>query len=199
MQPFTLPLYLIATFLVSGIPFGLLYVKIFHKKDVRTVGSGNIGATNVLRAAGAGIALLTAVSDILKSLIPVILARKFFSDSLSPYLVWMTAVLGHCFSPYLKLKGGKGVSTFFGGLLALEPLVALITFVIWVLVIAVSQYVSLGSMIASAVPFVTFLIRGASPDILVISFLLPLVIVYRHKDNIRRLLNKTENKLRLKQ
>jgi len=199
MQPFILPLYLIATFLVAGIPFGLLYVKIFHKKDVRTVGSGNIGATNVLRAAGAGIALLTAVSDILKSLIPVILARKFFSDSLSPYLVWMTAVLGHCFSPYLKLKGGKGVSTFFGGLLALEPLVALITFVIWVLVIAVSQYVSLGSMIASAVPFVTFLIRGASPDILVISFLLPLVIVYRHKDNIRRLLNKTENKLRSKQ
>jgi len=199
MQPFILPLYLIATFLVSGIPFGLLYVKIFHKKDVRTVGSGNIGATNVLRAAGAKIALLTAVSDILKSFIPVILARKFFSNSLSPYLVWMTAVLGHCFSPYLKLKGGKGVSTFFGGLLALEPLVALITFVIWVLVIAVSQYVSLGSMIASAVPFITFLIRGASPDILVISFLLPLVIVYRHKDNIRRLLNKTENKLRLKQ
>jgi glycerol-3-phosphate acyltransferase PlsY len=199
MQPFILLLYLIATFLVAGIPFGLLYVKIFQKKDVRTVGSGNIGATNVLRAAGAGIALLTAVSDILKSFIPVILARKFFSDSLFPYLVWMTAVLGHCFSPYLKLKGGKGVSTFFGGLLALEPLVALITFVIWVLVIAVSQYVSLGSMIASAVPFITFLIKGASPDILVISFLLPLVIVYRHKDNIRRLLNKTENKLRLKQ
>ena len=199
MQPFILQLFLIATFLVAGIPFGLLYVKIFHKKDVRTVGSGNIGATNVLRAAGAGIALLTAVSDILKSFIPVILARKFFSDSLFPYLVWMTAVLGHCFSPYLKLKGGKGVSTFFGGLLALEPLVALITFVIWVLVIAVSQYVSLGSMIASAVPFITFLIRGASPDILVISFLLPFVIVYRHKDNIRRLLNKTENKLRLKQ
>jgi len=199
MQPFILQLFLIATFLVAGIPFGLLYVKIFHKKDVRTVGSGNIGATNVLRAAGAGIALLTAVSDILKSFIPVILARKFFSNSLSPYLVWMTAVLGHCFSPYLKLKGGKGVSTFFGGLLALEPLVALITFVIWVLVIAVSQYVSLGSMIASAVPFITFLIRGASPDILVISFLLPFVIVYRHKDNIRRLLNKTENKLRLKQ
>jgi glycerol-3-phosphate acyltransferase PlsY len=199
MQPFILLLYLIATFLVAGIPFGLLYVKIFHKKDVRTVGSGNIGATNVLRAAGAGIALLTAVSDILKSFIPVILARKFFSDSLFPYLVWMTAVLGHCFSPYLKLKGGKGVSTFFGGLLALEPLAALITFVIWVLVIAVSQYVSLGSMIASAVPFITFLIKGASPDILVISFLLPLVIVYRHKDNIRRLLNKTENKLRLKQ
>ncbi len=199
MQPFILPLYLIATFLVAGIPFGLLYVKIFHKKDVRTVGSGNIGATNVLRAAGAKIALLTAVSDILKSFIPVILARKFFSDSLFPYLVWMTAVLGHCFSPYLKLKGGKGVSTFFGGLLALEPLAALITFVIWVLVIAVSKYVSLGSMIASAVPFITFLIKGATPDILVISFLLPLVIVYRHKDNIRRLLNKTENKLRLKQ
>jgi len=199
MQPFILPLYLIATFLVAGIPFGLLYVKIFQKKDVRTVGSGNIGATNVLRAAGAKIALLTAVSDILKSFIPVILARKFFSDSLFPYLVWMTAVLGHCFSPYLKLKGGKGVSTFFGGLLALEPLAALITFVIWVLVIAVSKYVSLGSMIASAVPFITFLIKGATPDILVISFLLPLVIVYRHKDNIRRLLNKTENKLRLKQ
>ena len=199
MQPFILPLYLIATFLVAGIPFGLLYVKIFHKKDVRAVGSGNIGATNVLRAAGAGIALLTAVSDILKSFIPVILAKEFFPGSLSPYLVWMTAVLGHCFSPYLKLKGGKGVSTFFGGLLALEPLVALITFVIWVLVIAVSQYVSLGSMIASAVPFITFLIRGASPDILVISFLLPFVIVYRHKDNIRWLLNKTENKLRLKQ
>lgn len=199
MQLFILPLYLIATFLFAGIPFGLLYVKIFHKKDVRTVGSGNIGATNVLRAAGAGIALLTAVSDILKSFIPVILARKFFSDSLFPYLVWMTAVLGHCFSPYLKLKGGKGVSTFFGGLLALEPLAALITFVMWVLVIAVSQYVSLGSMIASAVPFITFLIKGATTDILVISFLLPLVIVYRHKDNIRRLLNKTENKLRLKQ
>uniref|UniRef100_A0A7C2K507 Glycerol-3-phosphate acyltransferase n=1 Tax=candidate division WOR-3 bacterium TaxID=2052148 RepID=A0A7C2K507_UNCW3 len=198
MQVLTLLIYLIGTFLIAGIPFGFLYVKLFHKRDVRTVGSGNIGATNVLRTAGIGVAILTALSDILKSLIPVILSRKIFSHSVAPYLVWLTAVLGHCFSPYLKFKGGKGVATFFGGLLALQPFTALITFTIWILIIAIWRYVSLGSMVASTLPAVISIIKGEKYEFVAIPAIISIIILYRHKDNIKRLLSKTEHKLKIK-
>ncbi|MDI6851636.1 MAG: glycerol-3-phosphate 1-O-acyltransferase PlsY [bacterium] len=198
MQVLTLSIYLIGTFLIAGIPFGFLYVKLFHKKDVRTFGSGNIGATNVLRAAGIEVAVLTALSDVFKSFIPVLLSKKIFSHSLIPYLVWLTAILGHCFSPYLKFKGGKGVATFFGGLLALQPVTALITFIIWILIIAIWRYVSLGSMVASTFPAVISIIKGERYGFVVIPAIISVIILYRHKDNIKRLLSKTEHKLKLK-
>ncbi|MGB9823645.1 MAG: glycerol-3-phosphate 1-O-acyltransferase PlsY [Candidatus Hydrothermia bacterium] len=186
------------TYLVSGIPFGLIYAKIFKNIDVRKVGSGNIGATNVLRAAGIKVALLTALSDILKALIPVLLIRKWFSNPYYPYITWLIAISGHCFSPFLKFKGGKGVATFFGGLLALHFKTAAITFLVWLVIIVVSKYVSLGSMISVLVPALYSIIFRRPPLETIILFIAATVIIFRHKDNIYRLLKGTENKINLK-
>jgi glycerol-3-phosphate acyltransferase PlsY len=183
---------------VSGIPFGLIYAKIFKNIDVRNVGSGNIGATNVLRAAGIKVALLTALSDILKSLVPVLLTKKWFSNPYYPYITWLTAILGHCFTPFLKFKGGKGVATFFGGLIVLHFNTAAITFLVWLVIIIISKYVSLGSMISVLVPaFSSIIVRNPSIQI-VILFVAAAIIIFRHKDNIQRLLKGTENKIHLK-
>ncbi|MEO0236355.1 MAG: glycerol-3-phosphate 1-O-acyltransferase PlsY [candidate division WOR-3 bacterium] len=187
---------LILTYLVSGIPFGLIYVKIFKKTDVRQVGSGNIGATNVLRAAGIKIAALTALSDILKSAIPVLIAKNLFSDSLYPYLIWLTSIVGHCFSPYLKFKGGKGVATFFGGLFVLSLSYTLWALILWLFIIVLTGYVSLGSITAVLIPFVLSLVKTDYSNA-IIYFLGSSIIILRHKDNILRLLKGTENRFKI--
>ncbi|MEO0242518.1 MAG: glycerol-3-phosphate 1-O-acyltransferase PlsY [candidate division WOR-3 bacterium] len=187
---------LILTYPVSGIPFGLIYVKIFKKTDVRQVGSGNIGATNVLRAAGIKIAALTALSDILKSAIPVLIAKNLFSDSLYPYLIWLTSIVGHCFSPYLKFKGGKGVATFFGGLFVLSLSYTLWALILWLFIIVLTGYVSLGSITAVLIPFVLSLVKTDYSNA-IIYFLGSSIIILRHKDNILRLLKGTENRFKI--
>ncbi|MEO0265553.1 MAG: glycerol-3-phosphate 1-O-acyltransferase PlsY [candidate division WOR-3 bacterium] len=187
---------LILTYLVSGIPFGLIYVKVFKKTDVRQVGSGNIGATNVLRAAGIKIAALTALSDILKSAIPVLIAKNLFSDSLYPYLIWLTSIVGHCFSPYLKFKGGKGVATFFGGLFVLSLSYTLWALILWLFIIVLTGYVSLGSITAVLIPFVLSLVKTDYSNA-IIYFLGSSIIILRHKDNILRLLKGTENRFKI--
>ncbi|MEO0198325.1 MAG: glycerol-3-phosphate 1-O-acyltransferase PlsY [candidate division WOR-3 bacterium] len=187
---------LIMTYLVSGIPFGLIYVKIFKKTDVRQVGSGNIGATNVLRAAGIKIAALTALSDILKSAIPVLIAKNLFSDSRYPYLIWLTSIVGHCFSPYLKFKGGKGVATFFGGLFVLSLSYTLWALILWLFIIVLTGHVSLGSITAVLIPFVLSLVKTDYSNA-IIYFLGSSIIILRHKDNILRLLKGTENRFKI--
>ncbi len=187
---------LILTYLASGIPFGLIYVKIFKKTDVRQVGSGNIGATNVLRAAGIKIAALTALSDILKSAIPVLIAKNFFSDSLYPYLIWLTSIGGHCFSPYLKFKGGKGVATFFGGLFVLSLSYTLWALILWLFIIVLTGYVSLGSITAVLIPLVLSLVKTDYSNA-IIYFLGSSIIILKHKDNILRLLKGTENRFKI--
>ncbi|MEO0246382.1 MAG: glycerol-3-phosphate 1-O-acyltransferase PlsY [candidate division WOR-3 bacterium] len=187
---------LILTYLVSGIPFGLIYVKVFKKTDIRQVGSGNIGATNVLRAAGIKIAALTALSDILKSAIPVLIAKNLFSDSLYPYLIWLTSIVGHCFSPYLKFKGGKGVATFFGGLFVLSLSYTLWALILWLFIIVLTGYVSLGSITAVLIPFVLSLVKTDYSNA-IIYFLGSSIIILRHKDNILRLLKGTENRFKI--
>ncbi|MEO0228636.1 MAG: glycerol-3-phosphate 1-O-acyltransferase PlsY [candidate division WOR-3 bacterium] len=187
---------LILTYLVSGIPFGLIYVKIFKKTDVRQVGSGNIGATNVLRAAGIKIAALTALSDILKSAIPVLIAKNLFSDSRYPYLIWLTSIVGHCFSPHLKFKGGKGVATFFGGLFVLSLSYTLWALILWLFIIVLTGHVSLGSITAVLIPFVLSLVKTDYSNA-IIYFLGSSIIILRHKDNILRLLKGTENRFKI--
>ncbi len=190
--------YLLGTYLLGGIPFGLIYTKIFKKVDVRNIGSGNIGATNVLRAAGLKVALLTAISDIAKSLIPVYFSKILNLGNYFSYLVWLTAILGHCFSPYLKLKGGKGVATFFGGLLALNPMFALITLLVWLVIIAITRIVSIGSMASSLLPIILNILTKQPWIYIFVSAVSSLIVIYRHKDNIKRLIKGTENKIKLK-
>jgi len=194
----TLFFYLIGSFLLGGIPFGLIYVKVFYKQDVRTVGSGNIGTTNVLRAAGIPVALLTMVSDFLKSFIPVFFSQKLFGNNFYSQIVWLSTIIGHCFSPYLGFRGGKGVATFFGGLLALDFYMALYSILIWLIVFLLTGFVSLGSMVTSIVPAVVSMIKGYDLESILLFLLGSLIIIYRHKSNIARLFSGTENKFELR-
>src|SRR5512140_2418027 len=119
-----------ACYLIGAIPFGLLFSRLFSSVDVRTVGSGNIGATNVLRAAGKKAAVLTLLADGLKGFIPVFAARTLLGDDVTTVLSAVAAVLGHNFPVYLKFKGGKGVATSFGVVLAVSPLTGLLALIL---------------------------------------------------------------------
>jgi glycerol-3-phosphate acyltransferase PlsY len=189
--------FLTCTFLIAGIPFGLIYVKIFKKTDVRKVGSGNIGATNVLRSAGAIVALLTALSDFLKSLLPVLLGRYIFQNDLFSQLIWVTAICGHCFSPYLGFKGGKGVATFFGGLVVISFHSAVYGFLSWLIILIATGFVSVGSMVASLIPIFIAIIEKASLLTTLIFSTSSIIIIYRHKENIVRLIKGNENRFKI--
>lgn len=205
----------IATFLkiflgyVAGsIPFGLILSKVFLKKDIREIGSGNIGATNVLRTGNKLIAFLTLLLDAGKGafliLISTYVSIKYYShadfiptiESLakSNLMLGLGAILGHCFPVWLKFKGGKGVSTAFGVLLAAVPYAGLVSGLVWVSVVILSRISSLGALCAAAIaPVATYFIYGAAPSIIVV--LIALLIFVRHKDNIMRLLKGTEPKI----
>ena len=138
------------SYLIGAIPFGLLFTRWFSDIDVRTVGSGNIGATNVLRAAGKKAALLTLLADCLKGLLPVLAIRLLLHDDLVSVLSGAAALLGHTFPVYLGFKGGKGVATSFGVALALTPLAALASLITWAAAAFIWRYSSLAALTAFA-------------------------------------------------
>lgn len=185
--------YVVFTYLLASIPFGLIFGKLLKDVDVRKVGSGNIGATNVFRAAGPLAAFLTALFDISKSFFPVFIARKYFGLDFAS-IVALSAVLGHCFSPYLKLKGGKGVATTLGAFFALTWKGGIIFFVTWLVVVLISGFVSLASMMASiVVPLYFILSHSFTPAIS--GLIITLIVIIRHFSNIKRLINKQEPKI----
>ncbi len=183
-------------YLIGAIPVGLL-AGFARGVDVRTVGSGNIGATNVVRAVGPLIGLAVFLVDVLKGAGGVMLCRAL---GLEGWLLGMGAlfvVMGHCFSPYLAFKGGKGMATTLGAFLALRPLPALACLVLWILVVALTRYVSLGSIAAVAAVPATFYLAapGQDAELVVILAALALLVIGRHNDNIERLLNGTEKRI----
>ena len=187
---------LIIGYLIGSINPAIIISRIMGT-DIRKHGSGNAGATNTYRALGLGPALGVLAFDILKGIIAVILARLIFPDSPgSDVCAGFGAILGHNFPLYFKFKGGKGVLTSFAVALVLQPWAALVAFAVGVAVIAVTKYVSLGSMIGAVVlPIATvFFNRG---DILLLAFttVLALLIIIRHSQNIERLMSGTERKL----
>jgi len=185
--------YVILTYLVASIPFGLIFCKLFKGVDVRTVGSGNIGATNVFRAAGPLAAFLTALFDISKSFFPVLIAKKYFALDFAS-VVALSAVVGHCFSIYLKFKGGKGVATTLGAFFALTWKGGIIFFGTWLVVVLISGFVSLASMSASlTLPLYYIITKELVPSLS--GLLIMLIIIVRHSSNIRRLVNKKEPKI----
>ncbi len=186
--------YLLATYLISSIPFGYIVGKLFGK-DVTKEGSGNIGATNVTRTVGKKAGILVLVLDMLKGFIPVFIAKDiFFPDFRFISLVALTAVLGHCFSIFMKFKGGKGVATGIGVLLALSPKVAFIVILLWLGTFLVSGYVSLASILASSLSWVLFFfIEGEFYQTLAV-LLASFIIVVKHSSNIERLLKGTESR-----
>lgn len=188
-----LPLILFA-YLVGSTPIGVLLARL-KGKDPRKVGSGNIGATNVMRAAGKMLGIVTLFGDILKGLIPMLLAVYLEEPKIIIALVGLSVFLGHLFPVFLKFKGGKGVATGVGVYLAISPPAILISFMIFVIVFIIWKYVSLGSLIGSGiVPFSLYLMK-APPEYIALSLLVTFCVFIKHKDNIKRLMAGTENKV----
>jgi glycerol-3-phosphate acyltransferase PlsY len=186
---------IILSYLIGAIPFGLLFTRWFSHIDVRTVGSGNIGATNVLRAAGKKAALLTLFADCLKGLLPVLATRLLFHDDLTSVLSGAAALLGHTFPVYLGFKGGKGVATSFGVALALTPLAALLSLVTWAVAAYLWRYSSLAALTAFALyPLYTFTLYR-SQNLQLLSLFLFGMIYAKHRENIKRLIAGTESKI----
>lgn len=188
----------IFSFLLGGVPFGYLIGKYIYNVDIRSKGSGNIGATNVFRILGIVPGLVVFTTDILKGAIPVLIGRAMGLPRELFLLAGALSVLGHCFSPFLGFKGGKGVSSTYGMMLAFDPVVAIISLLVEGGFIAVWGYVSLGSM-AGVICMVLFLIfRGHNFFSILIMALTALLVIVRHRDNIKRLLEGRENRFTLK-
>ena len=179
-------------YLLGSIPFGLVLTKLAGLGDIRNIGSGSIGATNVLRTGRKGLALATMVLDIGKGAVAVLLANIYGPDI--AVLAAGGAMLGHCFPVWLKFKGGKGVATGAGILLVIAPLVGLTVFAIWLVVVLVTRYSSLGALVAGiASPAVAFYLVDQQHAEL--AGFMAVLIIFRHHPNIRRLLNGSEGRI----
>ncbi len=198
----------LGSYLLGSIPFAVVVGKLFFGVDVRKEGSGNPGATNTMRVLGKTAGFIVLFLDMGKGALAVLAAFLMYTHLATELtgkdlaaICGGLAILGHVFSPFLKFKGGKGVATSIGTVLALQPLPGLCMVGIFILVVSIWGYVSLGSMVAAALyPFLSFILEreNFSNTILVFSILLALMIIIKHKDNIKRLLSGTENKFTLK-
>lgn len=203
---------IIGAYLLGSIPFGLIITRA-HGKDLRSIGSGNIGATNVSRALGKKWAYFCFFLDVLKGFVPVLAATKLISSppGILELFLWLivgcAAILGHVFPIYLKFKGGKGVSTSFGVALGIWPyytFCSILSFAVWVVVFQIWRYVSLASITASVVfPMVLILMIILNPNwnlgnlwpLLIAATLIPVMVVVRHRENIKRLISGTERRI----
>jgi glycerol-3-phosphate acyltransferase PlsY len=179
--------YLIFTYLISSIPFGVVLSVIVADADPRDGGSGNTGATNVYRQHGARLGLLTFLLDALKGLLPTLLAAQV-SDSLAfAGLVALTTIIGHCYSGYLRFRGGKGVATAAGAVLALHPLLMMLLVLVWGVAVALTRRSSIGALSAAvALPLLSALL---APAMLWVAAGVSILIFIRHTDNIQRILH----------
>ena len=185
-------------YFLGSIPTGVVLTKAFSKVDIRTQGSKNIGATNVYRTAGKKLGVLALLGDILKGVIPVVLARGTLESHFWIGAVALVAFLGHLYPIFLKFKGGKGVATGLGIFLALSPLPTGLAAIVFVLVVFKWRYISLGSLTAAAA-FVVFLTLLDPHKIYIpFAFIVAALIFYRHRENLERLMAGRENKFGVK-
>lgn len=195
----------IFAFLLGSIPFGMLMARA-NGVDIRSVGSGNIGATNVVRALGPKVGLAVFVLDVLKGVIPAVATKQLIQAPVQgveiqtiSMIMGVIAILGHMFSPFIGFKGGKGVATGFGAALGAIPGAALVGFGVIVLTVAITRYVSLGSILAAiSVPIASMLVFRDSPQLLPILVVMVVFIVWKHRSNIERLKHGTESKFSFK-
>jgi glycerol-3-phosphate acyltransferase PlsY len=185
------PLSVVVAYLVGSIPTGVLLARSVGV-DVRSTGSGNIGATNVARTAGRSLGLLTLVGDFAKGLLPVVVARAIGLAEAVVAAVAVAALVGHVFSVFLAFRGGKGVATGIGALTALAPAAALVPLAVFAVTFAMSRIVSASSVLASASVPVALVLLGHSTATSVAASSMALLILFRHRENIRRLLTGTE-------
>ena len=187
-------LVLFYSYFLGSIPFGLLITKIFLKKDIRNVGSGNIGTTNVLRAGNKSLAFVTLIFDVLKGYVSVLITLKFFNDLI--YFSALICFIAHIFPVWLKFKGGKGVATYLGIILALSFKFGIIFCITWLLISFIFKYSSLASMIGALVVFAYSIILD-STTLSFFLFIIFIIILYTHRENIVRLKDSKETKIKL--
>ena len=184
---------ILGSYSLGSIPFGFLLTKIFLKKDIRKIGSGNIGATNALRTGNKLIGYATLILDILKAVIPIIFVKNYYLDFI--YIASLSAFLGHVFPVWLYFKGGKGVATYVGILFTLNLTYGFVFIVSWALTFLISKYSSLSSIVASLmVPIYILIFVNSNSIFFIIMFVL---IFYNHRENVKRLKNKEENKTKI--
>ena len=191
---FEIFLVFLLSYISGSIPFGLILTNLFLNKDLRKIGSKNIGATNVLRTGNKYIAAFTLLFDIFKGVAPVLITNHYFSNLI--YLSGLAAFLGHIFPVWLKFKGGKGVATYLGIVFAFSLKLGLIFCICWALIVYMTKYSSLSSIAAALIVlFISFLENNFELNsFLFITFV---IILYTHRQNIVRLKNKTEDKIKL--
>jgi len=194
MLNFELFLIILVCYLFGSIPFGLLLTKIFLKKDIREIGSGNIGATNVLRSGNKILGYSTLVLDILKAVLPILYIKFFMDDYL--YISALSIFIGHVFPIWLKFKGGKGVASYLGILCCLDIFTALIFGVVWISIFILFKFSSLSSLLASlTIPIFQFFYNSNSDYYFY--FMMFILIFFTHRENIKRLRNNTESKSKI--
>ena len=182
------------SYLLGSIPFGLILTKLFLKKDIRDVGSGNIGTTNVLRTGKKSLAAATLLLDLLKGYLSVVITFHYFQDLIS-YSALLCFV-GHIFPIWLKFKGGKGVATYLGVILALSYKFFLIFGIVWLVLTFLFRFASLSSMISTLIIFL-YSYFFENNNFSLILFIFFIIILYTHRENIVRLKNSSENKIKL--
>ena len=184
----------IISYLMGSIPFGLILTKIFLKKDIREIGSGNIGATNALRTGNKLIGYSTLVMDIAKAIIPVIYVKINYPDLI--YIASLCAFLGHVFPVWLKFKGGKGVATYVGILFSINILLGIIFVIVWGTIFLIFKFSSLSSIIGSLSIPVYLIATGQTNDVVFFGIMF-ILIFFTHRENIKRLKNKEETKTKI--
>ena len=185
---------ILLSYLMGSIPFGFLLTKIFLKKDIREIGSGNIGATNVLRTGNKIIGYITLSLDILKAIIPLLIIKFNHPDLL--FISALSIFLGHVFPLWLKFKGGKGVATYVGMLFCINYILGFVFIISWLVIFIISRYSSLSSLVSSLVIpiYHFFIIDNNNYYFFIILFIL---IFFTHRENVKRLINNTESKTKI--
>ena len=194
------------SYISGSVPFGLILTKLFQGKDIRKFGSGNIGATNVLRTGNKTLAIITLILDVLKGYIPVIVTANY-----SPEFIQLSALivfLGHLFPVWLNFKGGKGVATYLGVLIALSVQLSILFVFTWIIVSLIFKYSSLSSMFSSFTVMIISVVRNGvnaainpdfniTNDINILLFIFFILIIFTHRENIFNLKNKKEKKIKI--
>jgi glycerol-3-phosphate acyltransferase PlsY len=184
----------IISYLMGSIPFGYILTKIFLRQDIREIGSGNIGATNALRTGNKLIGYSTLIFDIVKAIIPVIYVKIYYSELI--YIASLCVFLGHVFPVWLKFKGGKGVATYVGILFSINILLGVIFILSWGIIFLLFKYSSLSSIIGSLSVPIYLIITGRLTDVIFFGIMF-ILIFFTHRENIKRLKNKEENKTKI--
>jgi len=189
-----LEIIILISYLLGSIPFGFLLTKFFLNKDIRKIGSGNIDATNALRTGNKTLGYATLMLDILKAVIPVIFVKIYYSDYL--YISSLCVFLGHVFPIWLKFKGGKGVATYVGILCCINIYLGISFGIVWLITFVMFKYSSLSSIVSTlSIPIINYLFFN--DQIFYFFIIMFILIFYTHRENIKRLLNRTESKTKI--